>query len=78
MSQYSRNNPDEPIRHDWFVGAQRSTMKPTITVLPTRHFIFEDGNFKEVKTEADLGIEQGKEVDTHEKRNQERQQEGLL
>lgn len=25
MSQYHRNNPEEPVRHDWFAGAKRVT-----------------------------------------------------
>jgi hypothetical protein len=31
MSQYSRNNPDEPIRHDWFAGAIRTTGLPVVS-----------------------------------------------
>ncbi len=28
MSQYARNNPEEPVNHDWYAGGTRSSVDP--------------------------------------------------
>jgi len=30
MSQYSRENPEQPIRHDWLEGARRAAPLPKL------------------------------------------------
>lgn len=31
MSKYSRHNPDEPVRHDWYAGATRTKTETPLT-----------------------------------------------
>lgn len=38
MSQYSRNNPDEPIQHDWFAGGTRVAKYSVIPFVHGRSF----------------------------------------